>query len=123
MAVVSKGADAGEPIALARFAEREERNALAEADASKRNALLLQAFSRYAVAAGRAYDEDWPDDAWKYWRYRRATLARLLADEGMMQEVADAYIKVLEHRPPRGTLWESFKHMMGVSSLFSGGGA
>jgi WD40 repeat protein/serine/threonine protein kinase len=111
-----KGADAGEPNALARFAEREERNALAEPDASKRNALLLQAFSRYAVAAGRAYDEDWPDDAWKYWRYRRATLARLLAEEGMMQEVADAYIKVLEHRPPRGTLWESFKHMMGGSS-------
>ena len=27
----------------------------------------------------------------RHWRYRRATLARLLAREGMMQQVADAY--------------------------------
>jgi WD40 repeat protein/serine/threonine protein kinase len=104
-----KGADAGEPNALARFAERDERSALAEADASKRNELLLQAFSRYAVAAGRAYDENWPDDAWRYWRYRRASLARLLASEGMMQQVADAYSRVLEQRTPARTLWEQIK--------------
>jgi TPR repeat protein len=104
-----KGADAGEPNALARFAERDQRSALAEADASKRNVLLLQAFSRYAAAAGRAYEEDWPDAAWKYWRYRRATLARVLAREGMMQQVADAYRKVLAQRPPERTLWERIK--------------
>ena len=55
-----------------------------------------QDFSRlslYAAAADRARYEDWPDDAWKHWRYRRATLARLLAREGMMQQVADAYVK------------------------------
>jgi hypothetical protein len=28
------------------------------------------------------------------WRYRRATLARLLAREGMTQQVADAYTAV-----------------------------
>jgi hypothetical protein len=45
-------ADAGEPNALARFAEKAT------------------------------------------WRYRRATLARLLARAGMMRAVADAYAKV-----------------------------
>jgi WD40 repeat protein/serine/threonine protein kinase len=107
-----KGADAGEPNALARFAERDERSALAEVDTPKRHVLLLQAFSRYAAAAGRAYNEDWPDDAWKYWRYRRASLARVLAGEGMMQQVADAYGKVLEQGLPGRTLWERIKRKM-----------
>jgi eukaryotic-like serine/threonine-protein kinase len=107
-----KGADAGEPNALARFAERDERSALTEVDTSKRHVLLLQAFSRYAAAAGRAYNEDWPDDAWKYWRYRRASLARVLAGEGMMQQVADAYGKVLEQGLPERTLWERVKFNM-----------
>ncbi len=69
-----KGADAGEPNALARFAERDERDAVAENNPSKKNALLLQAFSLHAAAAPRAHDEDWPDDAWRNWRDRRATL-------------------------------------------------
>jgi eukaryotic-like serine/threonine-protein kinase len=107
-----KGADAGEPNALARFAEREERSALAEVDTSKRNVLLLQAFSRYAAAAGRAYDEDWPDDAWKYWRYRRASLARVLAHEGMMQQVADAYSTAMKQRLPERTLRERIKNTL-----------
>jgi TPR repeat protein len=90
-----KGADASEPNALARFAERDERNAIAETDPQKRDALLLHAFSNYAAASERAHDEDWPDDAWRNWRYRRATLARFLAREGMMQEVANAYHSAL----------------------------
>jgi WD40 repeat protein/TPR repeat protein len=90
-----KGADVGEPNALARFAERDEQNALAESSSTKRNSLLLRAFTRFAAAAQRAHEEDWPNDAWKSWRYRRATLARLLAREGMMQQVADAYRTVL----------------------------
>jgi TPR repeat protein len=93
-----KGADAGEPNALARFAECDETSAIAEEDVSRRNALLLRAFTHYAAAAEYAHTEDWPDDAWKNWRYRRATLARLLAREGMMQQVADAYSAVLEQR-------------------------
>jgi WD40 repeat protein/TPR repeat protein len=102
-----KGADVGEPNALARFAERDENNALAESGAAKRNTLLLQAFTRFAAAAKRAHDEGWPDDAWKSWRYRRATLARLLAHEGMMQQVADSYNRVLVQFAPRPpTTWE-----------------
>jgi TPR repeat protein len=100
-----KGADAGEPNALARFAERDESNALAQTDPLKRNAELLQAFTRYAAAAERAREEDWPDGAWKYWRHRRATLARLLAQEGMMQQVADAYGAVLDKGVSHSSSW------------------
>jgi hypothetical protein len=97
---------AGEPNAIARFAERDEANALIESDRSKRDALLLRAFSLYAAAAERAYEEDWPDDAWKQWRYRRASLARVLAQQGLMQQVADAYGSVLKRLPPSRTPWE-----------------
>ena len=91
-----KGADADEPNATARFAERDERNALAQTDPLKRNAELLQSFTLYAAAAKRARDEGWPDDALAHWHYRRASLARLLALEGMMQPVANAYAEVLD---------------------------
>ena len=94
-----KGADVGEPNALARFAERAESSALT-ADPINGNGLLLQAFRLYAAAAARAREEDWPDNAWKHWRYRRATLARLLAREGMMQQVADAYAAMLDRATP-----------------------
>jgi WD domain, G-beta repeat len=103
-----KGADVGEPNALGRFAERDERNAITEADPQKRAALLLQTFSNYAAASERAHDEDWPDDAWRHWRYRRATLARLLAREGMMPQVAKAYQterdQWSQHAP---TMWQT----------------
>ena len=89
-----KGADIGEPNALARFGARDDAAAVAESSPQKKNALLLKAFSSYAAAAERALAESWPDDTWRHWRYRRATLARLLAREGMMSQVADAYMAV-----------------------------
>jgi WD40 repeat protein/serine/threonine protein kinase len=82
-----KGADTGEPTALARFGDRDEQSALTAQAPSKAHALLLSAFRFYAAAAERARDEAWPDEAWRHWRYRRATLARLLAREGMMGQV------------------------------------
>jgi len=91
-----KGANAGEPFSLARYAERTEGQARTESDPEKSAEHLLHAFIDYAAAAERAYDEDWPDEAWRNWRYRRATLARVLARQGMMQQLADAYAKVLE---------------------------
>jgi WD40 repeat protein len=90
-----KAAGVGEPNALARFAEREEKSALSQTVPSERNARLLRAFSDYAAAAERARSEDWPADAWRNWRYRRASLARVLAKEGMMEQVADAFTAVL----------------------------
>jgi WD40 repeat protein len=105
-----KGADAGEPHALARFGAEDDSAATGARDAAKRDAILLDAFQCYAAAAERARDEDWPDDAWRNWRYRRATLARLLARDGMMQQVADVYREVRakwNQRPP--TLSERIK--------------
>jgi hypothetical protein len=91
----------GEPNALGRFAERDDANALTEKSLTGKDELLLQAFVSYATAAQRALDENWPDDAWRNWRYRRATLARLLAREGLMQQVADAYAAILDNVNPR----------------------
>jgi WD40 repeat protein len=110
-----KGADIGEPDALARFAEREDENAVAENSAAKRDAVLLSAFRTYAAAAERAQDEDWPDDAWKNWRYRRATIARLLARDGMMQQVADAYTQMRDKWKPHPPTWiESLRASLGL---------
>jgi hypothetical protein len=89
-----KGAEIGEPNALARFGARDDASAVTETSPQKRDALLLKAFASYAAAAERAQAEGWPDDTWSHWRYRRATLARLLAHEGMMSAVADAYLAV-----------------------------
>jgi WD40 repeat protein/serine/threonine protein kinase/TPR repeat protein len=118
-----KAADAGEPNALARFAERDDQNALAEADPARRNALWLQAFTRYATAAAGAHHEDWPDEIWKRWRYRRATLARLLAHEGMMQQVGDAYGEVVAKRYPEATWWEQIKNTIQRGSHWLSGTA
>jgi len=105
-----RGAGVGEPTALARLAERDEQDALAAQDPSKAHALLLRAFRFYAAAAERAHDESWPDEAWRRWRYRRATLAHLLAGEGMMRQVADAYTDVREQMiSPTPALWEEIK--------------
>jgi WD40 repeat protein len=90
------GADAGEPNALARFAEREEDDALGAADPSDRHARLLAAFSFYAAAVARARVENWPVEVWRHWHYRRSSLARVLAKEGLMQEVATAYTSTLD---------------------------
>jgi len=110
-----KGADAGEPTALARFGERDEQGALTVQDPPKAHALLLRAFRFYAAAAERARIEDWPDEAWKHWRYRRATLARLLASEGMMREVADAYRDVVRQYSAPPTRWQRLTAELGMS--------
>jgi TPR repeat protein len=78
-----KGADAGEPNSLARIAGKNDAQNL-----------QLEAFTYYAAAAERARSESWPDMAWRDWRFRRASLARLLERQGMMQSVADEYGKV-----------------------------
>jgi WD40 repeat protein/serine/threonine protein kinase len=89
-----KAADAGEPNALARFGERDEDAALTEQIAARKNSLWLASFTYYAAAAERARIEDWPDEAWRNWRYRRASLAHLLAREGAMREAAEAFENV-----------------------------
>jgi TPR repeat protein len=100
-----KGADAGDPNALARFAERDVKHALAQTGPLNANSTMLEAFTFYAAAAELSREEEWPDEAWKSWRFRRATLARLLANGGMMHEVADAYSAMLAKRAPRPSMW------------------
>lgn len=89
-----KAADAGEPDALARLGERADRAASFAKDNGSRASYWLESFRYYAAAADRARSEDWPDDAWRAWQYRRASLARLLACQGMMQQVAETYVAI-----------------------------
>jgi hypothetical protein len=101
-----KGADAAEPYALARFAERAHDAAFTNEDTAVKNQFLLEAFEYYAAASERARIEGWPDDAWRSWRYRRASLARVLAREGMMQEVANVYGVVhRKYAPSSPSVW------------------
>jgi hypothetical protein len=98
---------AGEPNALARYAERADSTAFSEENTARRNSSLLESFKYYAAATERARIEDWPDEAWKSWRYHRASLARLLERQGMMQEVADTYTSVRrQYASPSRTLWQ-----------------
>jgi WD40 repeat protein/serine/threonine protein kinase/TPR repeat protein len=101
-----KAAESGEPNALARFAERDDEIAFSEQNPVKRRALLLASFTHYADAAERARVEDWPDAAWKNWRYHRASLARLLTREGMMGEVAQAFAEVRQKNARSPTIGE-----------------
>jgi WD40 repeat protein/serine/threonine protein kinase len=105
-----RAADAGEPDALARFAERQQAAAASEQDAKKSKSLQLEAFKYYADAADRARREDWPEDAWIDWRYRRASLARLLERQGMIRETAAAYEEVVKKNIALASMWERFIH-------------
>jgi TPR repeat protein len=86
-----RGAAAGDPDSLGYLGDREEETAYREPAAVDRRAHLLAAFRYDTAAAERARREDWPDGAWKSWRYRRASLARRLAHEGLTKQVAAIY--------------------------------
>ena len=91
-----RAADVGEPNALARIGDEKVGTALTSgATTAARSTNLLDAFYYYAVAAERARIENWPDDAWSRWRYRRASLARFLAREGMASDVVVIFTKSL----------------------------
>jgi WD40 repeat protein len=94
-----EGANRGEPRSLARLAQRAETDAVLST-AAPNDAQLLTAFTLYARATLRAEAMNWPVTVWRSWRYRRSTLARLLAADGMMQEVANAYESVLHDSIP-----------------------
>lgn len=96
-----KGADANEPNALARFGAGAEGISYKAPTIDSRDALLLKAFTYYAAAAEFARAQDWPDDAWRSWRWRRASLARVLLREGMMEQVSVAYDRELRRTVPQ----------------------
>ena len=101
LAWYDRGADAGQPDALAHLAEREEDIAYDDSKPTDSHAHLLAAFRYYAMAAERARREDSPDEAWKSWRYRRASIARRLAHDGLMKAVAAVYDAVRRQRSAR----------------------
>lgn len=86
-----RGAAAGEPHALGRLAEREEEMAYSDRNAADRRLHLLGAFRYYAAAAEQARRENWPDTIWRGWRYQRASLARRLAHDDLLTQVAAIY--------------------------------
>lgn len=83
------------PLALARLGDAAERAALDAQTESERTACLLRAFGYFAAADARAERAGWPDNASMPLRYRRASLARVLARAGMMPQVAQTYERVL----------------------------
>jgi WD40 repeat protein len=91
LAWYQRGADRGEPHALAVLAERSEERAIERLAPEKATAELLAAFALYARAANNAVNDDWPEEAWRHWRYRRSSIARYLSTEGMMQQVANSF--------------------------------
>ena len=102
-----EAADAAVPDALARFARRLEETLPATPGAAW-DRQLLQAFRYYAAACERARREDWPDDVWSRWRYRRASLARVLERRGRMQQVADLFAAVTDENRGRALRNASF---------------
>jgi TPR repeat protein len=86
-----RAAEAGQPEALARLAEREEAQAAESETPAQRDPVLLDAFAHYAAAVAHAMDEGWPEALWRNWRYRRASLARALERDGEMDAVAERY--------------------------------
>jgi TPR repeat protein len=110
-----KGVEAAEPYALARFAKRVDVAAFTKDHTPAQNELLLEAFKYYAAASERARIEDWPDDGWRTWRYRRASLARVLARQGMMQEVADAYGRIRKQYARPSSLRQRMSEWVGSS--------
>ena len=81
----------GDPVALARTAEQEERDGSQAADTGTRTQYWLDAFAHYAAATSIAQRQGWPEERWRNWRYRRGSLARVLEREGLMREVAARY--------------------------------
>jgi TPR repeat protein len=85
------GADSLEPEALGHIAEQTEIAAAPAGGGPLNDHLLLQALALYTLASEQARLQAWPDAVYKVWRYRRATLARVLAHDGLIREVVETY--------------------------------
>ena len=104
----------GEPFALARFAEKYDAAAFVAENDEQKDKLLLDSFGYYAAATELARTEDWPDEAWRDWRYRRASLARLLARHGKIQPLADAYSHVRTQYPLPPRTFDRVAKLLGL---------
>jgi WD40 repeat protein/tRNA A-37 threonylcarbamoyl transferase component Bud32 len=110
-----EAAESRDPNALARLAETAEEAALDAKTRAERNAHLLDAFGYFAAATLRAESEGWSEGPFRRWRYRRASLARLLARAGMMEQVSESYESVrVRNTPPRVTVWDRLTELAGL---------
>jgi len=101
-----------QPNTLAKLGEQAYDNAYSAKSPAQRNTYLLEAFRLFALAAAQAEGEHWPEDSCRKWRHRRASLARLLARAGMMQDVADTFAAVVERKTPQSqTLWQRLTNL------------
>jgi hypothetical protein len=67
------------------------------------------------VAAQIIEKEDWPDAAWRDWRYRRASIARLLDRDGMMEPVAWEYDAVCRRYAQPPSVWQRLKSILAIN--------
>lgn len=74
-------------VALGREARQVEQREDPNESGPNRRARLLRAFALYVAACRAAEAAGEPEDGWRESRFRRASLARLLAGEGFMNEV------------------------------------
>ncbi len=106
-----------EPTSLALLAEEADTAALLAKTDNEKNTHSLEAFRYFAAAAARAQGKGWPDGAWRRWRYRRASLARLLARSGMMDQAAEIYENVRARNAPQpASLWDRLAGHAGMGS-------
>src|SRR6185437_8853394 len=84
--------------ALAREGEAAEGASLGARTESEREADLLRAFGLFAEAEASAERAGWANDVSLRWRYRQASLARVLASRGMMSQVAQLYTRTPRQR-------------------------
>jgi WD40 repeat protein len=81
-ALLARVEAAGEPSAYALQGDREERASLAAAEPAVRRSHLERAMHAYEQAVRDAERQNFPEQTARDWRFRRATLARLLIGTG-----------------------------------------
>ena len=95
----ARGAAVHEPFALGELARRAEMSGLKVTSTAEQQRHWREAFVSYAQAAEFARRLEWPEANLRGWRYRRATLARLLGRDHLMPQVAIDFAEVIKGSP------------------------
>jgi hypothetical protein len=83
---LQKAQSAGDPSAFALAGEWEDRQLLATPAGADRLPHLLSGLRAYQQAARLGESAGWPEQTVRDWRFRRASLVRLLAKQQRMHE-------------------------------------
>jgi WD40 repeat protein/TPR repeat protein len=110
-----RGYDAAEPNSTARFADRALSSTIGGPSGPRRTSHLLRALEDYTAASECARKDGWPEPLWIEWRYRRASLARILAHEQQMAQAAEAYVTGASRCPDRSPhAWDHFTSLISL---------